>query len=108
MSKKSTPELDSATLAALHVTELAEGKAHYKVADAALDALLAQVKAGTVITLPSERFVSVPTDTAIRKVEIPAHLRGKKFQVLDKFAKRNSIGVGLSARRYELEELSSP
>lgn len=106
--KSSTPALDAPTLAALHVVELAEGKFHYKTADAALDVLLQQVKAGEVITLPKERFVSVATDAAIRKLEIPSELRGKKFLVKDKFADRNSIGVGLSARRFELEELTSP
>ncbi len=94
MPKKS-PTLDAATLAALHVSALAEGKAKYKEADAALDALLDVAKVGQVITLPDER-------------PIPVDLRGKKFKVSDKFEKRNSIGVGLSARRYELKEVTAP
>ena len=81
-----------AELTALHVSSLAEGKAGYKQADAALDALLKVAKVGEVIVLPEEK-------------PIPVDLRGKKFRVIDKFEKKNSIGVGLSARRYEVEEI---
>jgi hypothetical protein len=96
MTKHSTtPEISNAELAALHVAALTDGKARYKEADAALDALLKQAKVGEVITLPNQK-------------PIPVDLRGKKFVISDKFAKRNSIGVGLSARRYELEELATP
>lgn len=83
------------TLAVRHVVSLARGKKYYKRADAALDALLQQVKAGDVVSLP---------DAA----PVPKELRGKKFSVVDKFEKKNSIGVGLSARRYELEEITQP
>jgi hypothetical protein len=86
-----TPKLDTATLAARHVVSLARGKSHYKKADAALDALLTKAKAGDVITLPDQKPV-----------------RKAKFRVIDKFASRNSIGVGLSARRYELEPIVEP
>jgi hypothetical protein len=90
-----TPKLDTATLAARHVVSLARGKSHYKKADAALDALLKGAKAGDVITLPDQK-------------PVPVSLRKQKFRVIDKFASRNSIGVGLSARRYELEPIVEP
>lgn len=79
-------------LAARHVQSLALGKKFYKRADAALDELLKTAKAGDVIVLPDRR-------------PVPSLLRGKKFRVIDKFEKKNSIGVGLSARRFELEEV---
>jgi hypothetical protein len=92
-------------LTALHVSALTEGKARYKDADAALDLVIQsisercskckQIVAGQVITLPDAK-------------PIPSELRGKQFKLIDKFEKRNSIGVGLSARRYELEEVSHP
>lgn len=90
-------------LTALHVSALAEGKAQYKTADAALDHVIEttcercskckQIIAGQIITLPDAK-------------PIPTELRGKSFRLVDKFEKRNSIGVGLSARRFELEDLS--
>jgi hypothetical protein len=39
---------------------------------------------------------------------VPVSLRKQKFRVVDKFASRNSIGVGVSARRYELEPIVEP
>lgn len=89
------PLIDPGILAARHLSALAKGKAHYKKSDAALDALLKQKKAGDIVILPDGH----PT---------PAALRGKKFIVVDKFENRNSIGVGLSARRFEMEELTEP
>lgn len=91
-AKKENPEFLLERMTALHVSALAVGKAKYKEADAALDALLKVAKPGQVIVLPEEK-------------PIPVDLRGKKFRVKDKFEKKNSIGVGLSARRYELEEV---
>ena len=93
--KPSVSVLSPEALAVRHVVSLDRGKKYYKKADAALDALLQQSKAGDVISLP---------DAA----PVPKELRGKKFRVTDKFEKKNSIGVGLSARRYELEEISQP
>ena len=96
MAKKPSPrQLSSTELVALHLSALADGKKFYKEADAALEALLKQAKVGEVIALPVEK-------------PIPVGLRGKKFAITDKFEKRNSIGVGLSARRYELEEVTQP
>ncbi|MCU1338861.1 MAG: hypothetical protein JWO19_4442 [Bryobacterales bacterium] len=83
------------TLAVRHVVSLARGKFYYKKADAALDALLKQAKTGDVIVLPNEK-------------PVPTAYRGKTFRVTDKFASKNSIGVGLSARRFELEEIATP
>lgn len=97
-AKSKKPEFDAPTLAAIHLTTLALGKENYKKADIALEELLDQVKVGEVITLPNKE--KLPTGHLI-----PEELRGKKFCVADKFAKKNSIGVGLSARRYEVEEV---
>ena len=88
IKKQSVP----AEIVAMHVSTLAEGKLRYKQADVLLDALLKVVKPGEVIVLPEAK-------------PIPVDLRGKKFRVIDKFEKKNSIGVGLSARRYEVEEV---
>lgn len=33
---------------------------------------------------------------------------GKKVALVDNFAKKHSMGVGLSARRYEFEEITTP
>lgn len=89
------PKLNAPNLALLHIHSLREGKERYKAADAALDALLEKKKAGAVIKLPATKGM-------------PEDLRGKKFRVVDKFKSRNSIGVGLSARRFELEEVNEP
>jgi hypothetical protein len=97
-SSKKKPQasvLPLETLAVRHVVSLARGKMYYKKADAALDALLKQAKTGDLIVLPDEK-------------PVPIAYRGKKFRVTDKFESRNSIGVGLSARRFELEELTEP
>ncbi len=82
-------------LATLHVVSLARGKFYYKKADAALELLLNQAKPGDIILLPDQK-------------PCPPAYRGKKFKVSDKFENRNSIGVGLSARRFELEEIETP
>lgn len=89
------PRLTAPDLALLHLHSLAEGKSRYKIADSALDALLEKKKAGAVIKLPSGK-------------EVAENLRGRKFRVVDKFKSRNSIGVGLNARRFELEEVNEP
>lgn len=89
------PTWTPGVLAARHLTALGKGKAQYKRSDAALDALLQKVKPGEVITLPDAPGVL-------------AALRGKKFKVVDKFEKKNQIGVGLSARRFELGEVTEP
>ncbi len=103
--KSSTPELDAPRLCALQVSSLAEGKKKYKEADLALDALIAescekcktcgQLIAGQVIELPDAK-------------PIPVELRGKKFKLIDNFAEKTRVGVGLSARRFELEEVTTP
>ncbi len=96
--KNSIPKFDAPTLAAMHVMALAIGKENYKKSDLALEVLLKKCKVGEVITLPAKENLSTGEP-------LPENLRGKKFQVKDKFEKKNSIGVGLSARRFELEEV---
>lgn len=104
MSKKSsTPALCPSTLAALHVVEFAEGKKHYKTADFALQVLASRVKIGRVITVPNQASISIVTDEAIRKLEIPEEFRGKKFRLR---SKGNFFPVGQTARAVELEEVS--
>jgi hypothetical protein len=93
--KPSGSVLSLERLATLHVVSLARGKFYYKKADAALGLLLNSAKPGDIVVLPNEK-------------PCPPAYRGKKFRVSDKFADRNSIGVGLSARRYELEEIDTP
>lgn len=101
---KPNPELPSpAELTALHVSSLADGKASYKESDLALDHVIeslckrckscGQIVSGQEITLPDAK-------------PIPVELRGKKFRIEDKFAERNSIGAGLSVRRFEMKEVS--
>ena len=101
---KKRPEIPTTEeLTALHVLSLAEGKTRYKEADAALDHVIqscckrckacGQIVAGQIVQLPDRK-------------PIPVDLRGKKFRLVDKYAERNSIGVGLSARRFEVEEVS--
>lgn len=87
---KKEKKLTAPDLALLHLVGMKLGKQHYGAADAALDALLLKRKAGAVLTLPKTE-------------EVPEEFRGKKFQVVDKFADCNSIGVGRKARRFELE-----
>lgn len=120
MAKAKQPALDAPTLAALHLTAHQLGKAGYKEADIALDAILAtakrcrgcgQIRAGQIITIPNVASITIPDPTeptGKRKLEIPKELRGKKFRLLDQFAEKTRIGVGLSARRYELEEVPQP
>lgn len=95
MAKKKSPndKLSPAELAGIHVSSLAAGKAGYKTADFALEELLKKADVGQVFTIPSD-FED-------------KDLRGKKFCVKDKFAGKNSIPVGQSVRRYELEEVPS-
>lgn len=98
-------KLGSADLAALHLFRLGAAKSGYKISDSALEALIEKScprckscgarKAGAIITLPARR-------------SIPKELRGRKVRVIDKFADRNSIGVGMNARRFELDDVIEP
>jgi hypothetical protein len=87
---KKEKKLTAPDLALLHLVSMKLGKQHYGAADAALAALRQKKKAGDVFTLPKTE-------------EVPEEFRGKKFQLIDKFADRDSIGVGQKARRFELE-----
>lgn len=95
-----TPEL-----AAMHVEALDLGKSKYKEADAALEAIVSQActKCKTCGQLVAGQEIQLGDETGI-----PRELRGKRFRLVDKFASRLSIGVGLSARRFELEEVNTP
>lgn len=97
MPKKST--LDAPTLAALAVIEFAEGKRHYKTADAALQVLAAKAKLGRVITIPDKSSIVIETDDGTRKLEIPEEFRGKKFRLSHK---GYFFSVGQTARAVEL------
>ena len=89
--KKSSSDLDVSTLAAMHLTKLAEGKAAYKIADDAMKVLRAKAKVGEVITLP-RRWKSKP------------ELAGKKFKLRHK---GDTFNVGQLARCHELKEVTS-
>lgn len=70
-----------------HLHASITGKDFYKIADELLDELVAKMKPGQVVKIPHGK------------------LAGKSFRLVDKFAQKNRIGVGMSARRYEFEEV---
>jgi hypothetical protein len=37
-----------------------------------------------------------------------AELRGRTFKLVDKYETRNSVNVGMNARRFELKEVTQP
>jgi hypothetical protein len=99
MAKKLTRE----QAATEHVVFLALGKACYKYADVQLEMLLAK-RNRTAIGLKLDRKeVNKRIQEALDLIF--ATVQGRRFRVSDKFAGRNSIPVGQSARRFELEEV---
>jgi hypothetical protein len=77
---------DIASLVAKHLRSLELGKRNYRKADAALDEIEQKLQPGEVVELPN----------------------GRKVRFKDKFDGRNRINVGLNARRFEFEEVTSP
>jgi len=107
---KKNSNADRARITGEALVYLALGKACYKLQDYLLDEIIpgAKKKSNRKIQVPKiDRQAIQKTLEAALGVTI-ATIEGRTFQVADKFADRNSIGVGLSARRFELEEVKTP
>lgn len=90
---KTKKKISPAELALLHVHSLEVAKQRYKIADEALRQLRKRKKVGTAIALPDSK-------------DVAEHLRGKKYCIVDKFADRDAIPVGMNARRFEMEPVT--
>jgi hypothetical protein len=90
-----------------HLTLLALGKACYKRADVILDVLLQHRVENEVVKITSRRLSKKEISKTLREALklIFVTIEGKNFAIRDKFADRNSIGVGQSARRFEIDEI---
>lgn len=118
MSKNnSTPTLqmvaspaDKKQRVAEHLILLALGKACYKGSDSLLELLLMDLKPGEPVKITKRSLSKKAIAKSLRDTLglVCATVEGRKFVVRDKFAERNSIPVGQNARRYELEEISTP
>lgn len=94
---KSEPKLDSpGDVATTHAAMLETGKAGYKAADSALALLISQLEADPCPTCGGRRF----KNDGIVKAE-----DGRRFRIVDKYASKIQVNVGMNARRYELEEI---
>jgi hypothetical protein len=108
MPKKLT-SAELSKLASEALVSLALGKAYYKHQDHLVEALLDATKKRRDLKFAvkvDRAAVKKQLDSALEM--ICATIDGKTFAIADKFEDRNSIGVGLSARRYELEEVTAP
>lgn len=76
---------DLPTLVARHLRLLASGKKNYKKSDVLLDELEKQLEPGQIVKLPN----------------------GTSVKFVDKFAGKNRMNVGMNARRYEFEEVTT-
>ena len=85
-------------VAAAHVDALETGKQGYKTADAALGLLVSQCESDPCPTCGSRRFKN---DGIVKAPD------GRRFRIVDKFASKIMTNVGMNARRYELEEVTS-
>ena len=97
--KSSTPKIYSpGEVAAAHVDALDTGKQGYKTADSALQLLIAQLETDPCPTCGARRFKN---DGIVKAPD------GRRFRVVDKYATKIQVNVGMNARRYELEEIPS-
>jgi hypothetical protein len=97
--KSSPPKTDSpGEVASLHVSALDTGKQGYKTADSALALLIAQLESDPCPTCGSRRFKN---DGIVKSPD------GRRFRIVDKYASKIQVNVGMNARRYELEEITS-
>lgn len=105
--KLSSAELSK--LASEALVSLALGKACYKHQDHLVETILANTrrKADEKLRVKVDRK-KIEEQLELLVAEAAATLDGKTYRIADKFEERNSIGVGLSARRYELEEVTAP
>lgn len=83
-------------VAATHVEALSVGKQGYKTADSALELLVSQCESDPCPTCGNRRFKN---DGIVKAKD------GRRFRIVDKYATRIAVNVGMNARRYELEEL---
>lgn len=99
-TKSSTPALDKpGEVAAAHIEALSVGKQGYKTADLALEVLIGQCTSDNCPTCGSRRFKN---DGIVKAAD------GRRFRIVDKYASRIAVNVGMNARRYELEEVTQP
>jgi Zn finger protein HypA/HybF involved in hydrogenase expression len=78
---------------------LETAKQAYKTADAAMALLLSQVRIADCPECGAHRF---------KNNGIVKSSDGRAFRIVDKFAERDMVNVGMNARRYELEEVAAP
>lgn len=97
--KQPAPKLDSPGAVAVEAHDILDtGKQAYKAADAAMALLLAQIRVDDCPTCGAHRF---------KNGGIVKSKDGRTFRIVDKFAERDMVNVGMNARRYELEEVAS-
>jgi len=97
--KNKPPKIDSpGAVAETHVAALETGKAGYKIADSALDLLIAQCETDPCPECGSRRFKN---DGIVKSAD------GRRFRIVDKLATKLRDNVGMYYRRYELEEISA-
>jgi hypothetical protein len=77
---------DTSELIAKHVHSLELGKRNYKKADAALEAIVATMKAGEIVTAAN----------------------GKKYELVDEFAAKPVVFRPVGVRRFRLELVTEP
>lgn len=95
--KKTAPKTDSpGEVAANYVDVLDLAKQGYKTADSALAFLISQLEIEPCPTCGGRRF----KNNGIVKAP-----DGRRFRVVDKFASKIQLNVGMNARRYEVEEI---
>lgn len=85
-------------VAQAHIDALETGKQGYKTADAALALLVSQCESEPCPTCGGRRFKN---DGIVKAPD------GRRFRIVDKFASKIMTNVGMNARRYELEEIST-
>ena len=97
--KSLAPKPDSpGQVAAEHVEALSVGKQGYKLADSALDLLIAQCEADPCPSCGGRRF---------KNNGIVKTADGRQFRIVDKLATKIRDNVGMNYRRYELEAVST-
>jgi hypothetical protein len=100
---------ERAQIFAEHLVMLNLGKACYKRADALLEVALLQPNRHEPAKITKRRLGRKAIAKRLRDAMnlITATVEGRKFVISDKFANRNSVAVGQSARRFEIEEFSA-
>ncbi len=102
---------ERAQIFAEHLIMLNLGKSCYKRADSLLEVLtLFQSNRDVPVKITRRSLGRKAIAAKLREAQnlIVATINGKQFVISDKFANRNSIPVGQSARRFEVEEVQAP